>query len=605
MKCVNCKGEWTPPSEITVTECPFCKTPVESSKKSKTYDNAKEALLFILTNHGANSLLTKNLFSDIAPNLRDERELIKMFREKGALEILNGALNSLPSEQSLAIKRATAKLPVYFQNSPEAVSLLNDFAEVLGWKLNTKTASSYTDVNDSMNAQECYHKGRDYYYGHGVVQDYAIATKWYKKSADQGYAAALYDLGSMYEDGIGVIQNYAESRKMYLSAAKLGYEIAQYRLSLKKYEVNRDATIFYNENELRWYQKMADQGYALAQHMLGFLYYTGIVLPKDYAKAVEWLQKAAKQGHLRALYTLGNCYYYGEGVTKDISKSAELYLKSAEQGLAIAQNGIGICYKNGEGVPQDYRKAMEWLRKSAEQGNPLAQRNLGSMYANGQGVSTDDAKAAEWYLKSAEAENSIAQRIMGALYTDGQGVPQNFDKAFGWYLKAAEQGDADAQYNLGIIYSTGRGVPADYEKAVLWYEKAVDQGHKEALQELNRTTKPTEQITEGQICKCSFCGASQNDVEKIIAGPSVYICNSCVQACKDILFGGKNNVSHINDCTSLYHNGLIFRCSFCGKNRKQVQKLVCDNTGKTCVCNECAEMCVVILNETEATSQQM
>src|SRR4026207_2434130 len=35
--------------------------------------------------------------------------------------------------------------------------------------------------------------------------------------------------------------------------------------------------------------------------------------------------------------------------------------------------------------------------------------------------------------------------------------------------------------------------------------------------------------------KCSFCGKSQNDVRKLIAGPTVYICNECIELCNDII----------------------------------------------------------------------
>ena len=34
---------------------------------------------------------------------------------------------------------------------------------------------------------------------------------------------------------------------------------------------------------------------------------------------------------------------------------------------------------------------------------------------------------------------------------------------------------------------------------------------------------------------CSFCGKVQDDVKKLIAGPSVYICNECVDLCNDII----------------------------------------------------------------------
>ena len=35
--------------------------------------------------------------------------------------------------------------------------------------------------------------------------------------------------------------------------------------------------------------------------------------------------------------------------------------------------------------------------------------------------------------------------------------------------------------------------------------------------------------------KCSFCGKTQNAVEKLIAGPGVFICDECIKACNSIL----------------------------------------------------------------------
>ena len=39
----------------------------------------------------------------------------------------------------------------------------------------------------------------------------------------------------------------------------------------------------------------------------------------------------------------------------------------------------------------------------------------------------------------------------------------------------------------------------------------------------------------GKLLYCSFCGKSQNEVRKLIAGPSVFICDECVELCKDII----------------------------------------------------------------------
>jgi ATP-dependent Clp protease ATP-binding subunit ClpX len=35
---------------------------------------------------------------------------------------------------------------------------------------------------------------------------------------------------------------------------------------------------------------------------------------------------------------------------------------------------------------------------------------------------------------------------------------------------------------------------------------------------------------------CSFCGKSQREVKKLIAGPGVYICDECIELCNDIIF---------------------------------------------------------------------
>lgn len=38
-----------------------------------------------------------------------------------------------------------------------------------------------------------------------------------------------------------------------------------------------------------------------------------------------------------------------------------------------------------------------------------------------------------------------------------------------------------------------------------------------------------------ELLTCSFCGKSQNDVKKLIAGPGVYICNECIDICNEII----------------------------------------------------------------------
>jgi ATP-dependent protease Clp ATPase subunit len=50
----------------------------------------------------------------------------------------------------------------------------------------------------------------------------------------------------------------------------------------------------------------------------------------------------------------------------------------------------------------------------------------------------------------------------------------------------------------------------------------------------------------GDLLKCSFCGKSQQQVIKLIAGPGVYICDQCIDLCNDIIVD-KLSEGHVDD----------------------------------------------------------
>jgi len=45
----------------------------------------------------------------------------------------------------------------------------------------------------------------------------------------------------------------------------------------------------------------------------------------------------------------------------------------------------------------------------------------------------------------------------------------------------------------------------------------------------------TKKAGETDVLRCSFCNKDQNDVRKLIAGPTVFICDECVEVCNDII----------------------------------------------------------------------
>lgn len=91
----------------------------------------------------------------------------------------------------------------------------------------------------------------------GVATDYYEAFKWYKKSADQGYAEGIWKVGKAYKRGEGVQEDDKMAEKYYLSAAYKGYHYAYFSLGLLyQYDLK-------NKNEaIYWYKKYVDYTYA-------------------------------------------------------------------------------------------------------------------------------------------------------------------------------------------------------------------------------------------------------------------------------------------------------------------------------------------------------
>jgi ATP-dependent protease Clp ATPase subunit len=88
---------------------------------------------------------------------------------------------------------------------------------------------------------------------------------------------------------------------------------------------------------------------------------------------------------------------------------------------------------------------------------------------------------------------------------------------------------------------------------------------------------------------CSFCGKEQDQVQRIIAGPKgVYVCDECIIAFLEGNIGAHNE---IEASTRQDH-----RCSFCGKKRNQVQRLIAGSNGIN-ICDQCIDLCREIIED--------
>lgn len=76
-----------------------------------------------------------------------------------------------------------------------------------------------------------------------------------------------------------------------------------------------------------------------------------------------------------------------------------------------------------------------------------------------------------------------------------------------------------------------------YDEIAIWDRMSI-KDYLELLvrkTEMERILKQKEELPEGTIF-CSFCGKSQEDVRKLVAGPAnVFICDECIEVCGEIM----------------------------------------------------------------------
>jgi ATP-dependent protease Clp ATPase subunit len=90
---------------------------------------------------------------------------------------------------------------------------------------------------------------------------------------------------------------------------------------------------------------------------------------------------------------------------------------------------------------------------------------------------------------------------------------------------------------------------------------------------------------------CSFCDKEQDQVQQLIAGPGgVYVCDECVIAFLEGNIGKHKDI----EVTA----GENFRCSFCGKKRQRVQRMI-GEPGGVIICDQCIDLCREIIEDTQ------
>jgi TPR repeat protein len=106
----------------------------------------------------------------------------------------------------------------------------------------------------------------------------------------------------------------------------------------------------------------------------------------DYAQAFHVFFREAEEGNAMAQHLLGTLYQTGRGVERDPEAGFLWCLKAAQGGVREAQFQVGLMYLQGEGVTENEEKAIDWLWEAADRGYPQASEILQFIFSNDFGV---------------------------------------------------------------------------------------------------------------------------------------------------------------------------------------------------------------------------
>jgi hypothetical protein len=103
---------------------------------------------------------------------------------------------------------------------------------------------------------------------------------------------------------------------------------------------------------------------------------------------------------------------------------------------------------------------------------------------------------------------------------------------------------------------------------------------------------------------CTFCGTSQYEVRKLIAGPGVYICDACVELTRGVIGSGSVTNTRLGQVHAVTDQDGRVRCRFCDKHRDQVTGMAAmsaetggEVSGPAAICDECLSLCIEIIAE--------
>jgi len=152
----------------------------------------------------------------------------------------------------------------------------------------------------------------------------------------------------------------------------------------------------YTEAFRQW-RRLADQGEAASQRLVGNMLLSGTGVEVDIDQAFAYFHMAAAQDDVEALITLANLYREGGPVDPDYKQAVDMLYRAADTGHPVAQFDLAEIFFQGEGgVEQAKNHALDWYRLSARSGVLLAQFKLAQALLEGSAAPKDELTGMMW-----------------------------------------------------------------------------------------------------------------------------------------------------------------------------------------------------------------
>ncbi len=261
------------------------------------------------------------------------------------------------------------------------------------------------------------------------------ALKILNKYAKKGDKVALYFVGIGLYNGKGVVMNKELAVEYLTGAAKKGHIPALTMMGKICLEKGSD---FYDVNKsLWWYKQASDLGGLEASSTLGFFYFMGDNVTRNYKTFLKYNNRAVKKDFAPALFLQGLAYERGLGVTINIPKACSLYSQASKYGYAPAGYVLGVIHYEKNTPYFNKRLASRHFYNSARAGFAPSQYMLAKLVQEGDFQNPDEIKA----------------------------ETQSYDDAFKWSERSSQQSFIPGVYQLANMYLKGHGCKKNKENA--------------------------------------------------------------------------------------------------------------------------------------------